>query len=203
MRPVSSQTNVSASTEAASDVAELVTMELPPNSFLINCTDQIGEHVNRFDPIVSEDALVLSPQAALGFSGPSAHALTHAWYLGVLGDTWRALARMPATKDDKHNFGIATFFQLVFAVRTVCTLLPPELVANSPGLLIGASSSDDNKEEEEEEAAKTLREMMQALARKMTDLWPGRYDDEEQYSLQARSVLMGKIGTQSKTTARL
>jgi hypothetical protein len=204
MRPVSSQTDVSASTEAASDAAELVTMELPPGSFLINCTDQIGEHVNRFDPIVSEDGLVLSPQAALGFSGPSAHALTHAWYLGVLGDTWRALARMPATKDDKHNFGIATFFQLVFAVQTVCSLLPPELVANSPGLLVGgngASSSDGN--EEEDEGAKTLREMMQALARKMADLWPGRYDDEEQYSLQARSVLMGKIGTQSKTTARL
>ena len=40
------------------------TMALPPGSFIINCTDQIGEHPSLFDPIVSDDGLVLSPQAA-------------------------------------------------------------------------------------------------------------------------------------------
>ena len=187
--------------------AELTTMALPQGSFLINCTDHIGEHANIFDPIVSDDGLVLSPQAALGFSGPSAHALTHAWYLDVLGDTWRGLLRMTANKDEKANFGIGAFFQLIFAVQAITALLPPELVANSAGLnLAGPSTTGGGNKPlspEAAEAAKAAGKMMAGIYQKSLALFPERYTDSEQYELKGRSVLMGKIGTQSGTTARL
>ena len=55
------------------------TRQLPTGSFVINCTDHIGLGTNFFDPVVSDDGLVLAPQMLCGFSGPSANHLTHAW----------------------------------------------------------------------------------------------------------------------------
>ena len=54
-------------------------------AFVVNCTDHIGQATNYFDPIVSEDGLVLAPQMLCGFTGPTMNHVTHAWYLGTLG----------------------------------------------------------------------------------------------------------------------
>eukprot|EP01047_Picozoa_sp_COSAG01_P053844 COSAG01_NODE_5815_length_4017_cov_3.964267_3_plen_232_part_00 len=198
MRPVASQHSISTIQSAGAGAeASTTTMYVPAHSFLINCTDQLGEHSNIFDPIVSEDGLVLSPQGALGFSGPSAHVLTHAWYLSVLGDHWKALVRMTASKEDKANFGIAAFYQLMFSVPAMTRLLPPEIVAAS-GALNSATTSGASKA-----IAPEVQARLRHIAGKMQTLFPNRYDDTEQYVLRKKSVLAGKIGTQAGITARL
>ena len=140
---------------------------------------------------------MLSPQAALGFSGPSAHVLTHAWYLGVLADHWKSLARVTASKEDKSNFGIAAFYQLMFSVPAMTRLLPPELVAAS-GALNSSTTSGAS-----EAIAPEVQARLSQIAGKMSSLFPLRYDDTEQYVLRSKSVLAGKIGTQAGTTARI
>ena len=47
----------------------------------------------------------------------------------MLGDAWRQIPRLVGEKEDKHNTAIAAFFQLMFSVNMITSLLPPELVA--------------------------------------------------------------------------
>ena len=141
----------------------------------------------------------------LGFSGPSAHALTHAWYLGTLGDAWRGLTRVPADKANKHNGGIAAFFKLLFDVRRITALLPAELVADSDGLGLSRSSQQaraavDAKKSPGERAAEAQRngKILAKAHATMQRALPARYDDLDQYNLKREPVLMGNIGVRPK-----
>ena len=58
--------------------------EIPAGSFIINATDHITEATNHFQPILSDDGLVCSPQRLCGFTGPSANHVTQAFYTGTL-----------------------------------------------------------------------------------------------------------------------
>ena len=42
---------------------------MPRGTFVINCTDQYGEHMNEFEPIVSGGGKVLAPQTCLHGAG--------------------------------------------------------------------------------------------------------------------------------------
>eukprot|EP01044_Picomonas_judraskeda_P015548 COSAG03_NODE_2622_length_2586_cov_2.036590_2_plen_193_part_00 len=58
--------------------------EIPAGSFIINATDHITEATNHFQPILSDDGLVCSPQRLCGFTDPSANHVTQAFYTGTL-----------------------------------------------------------------------------------------------------------------------
>jgi hypothetical protein len=68
---------------------------MPAGTVIVNCTDSLAtdEQSDSWEHIVQNDGLVLAPQAAVGFTGPSANILVHAWYCNTLGETWRKLLR--------------------------------------------------------------------------------------------------------------
>ena len=101
-------------------------MPLPSGSVIINCTDNLGEHTNIHQPVVSDDGLVLAPQAALGFTGQSAHFLTHAWYLSCIDPLWRNLPRPSFSHRDKINSTIRMMFAVV-----ISTTMATRVIASS------------------------------------------------------------------------
>eukprot|EP01051_Picozoa_sp_SAG22_P001712 SAG22_NODE_70_length_22717_cov_12.413741_15_plen_170_part_00 len=81
------------------------------------CHPSVGEHTNDFDPIVSPDRLVLAPHSALGFSGPSADLLTHAWFRApaALDAVWPRLPRCVFSHQNKVGFAFSLLGRL-----TIC-----------------------------------------------------------------------------------
>eukprot|EP00937_MAST-01D_sp_MAST-1D-sp2_P006399 g6399.t1 len=111
---------------------EVVLRELEPGSYIVNCTDHLREIPHR--PVVDDSGLVLAPQNIGGFSGPTAHVVTHGWFLGTLTDRlWRALPRTVLKNEAKHpgdkiNAGIRLVASVFFnfnALQAKC--LPPDL----------------------------------------------------------------------------
>merc|ERR1712070_503990 len=102
------------------DGSSIEERSIPAGSFIVNCTDSLftADKVNSFEPILSEDGLVCSPQTALGFTGPGADILTHAWFRGSLENFWRELPRAEVDSANKHKGGILLIYLL-----TVNTLL--------------------------------------------------------------------------------
>jgi len=91
------------------DKGQIYYHRVPAGTVLVNCTDSLltQEVVDTWEPLVSDGGLVLSPQAAIGFSGPSANVMTHLWYTGGLdGGIWRKLLRAYPTADNKENYGL-------------------------------------------------------------------------------------------------
>ncbi len=92
----------------------------------MNCTESLGRaEQNEYERILSDDGLVLAPQTACGFTGPSAHMLTHAWYLGKLEKVWRRLIRVSLeVPRDKYKLGLHALYPLIFNVVTLREALP-------------------------------------------------------------------------------
>lgn len=102
---------------------------IEPGSFVVNCTDNLSPDLG-FRPVVDESGLVLAPQNLLGFSGPTAHFVTHAWFLGKLSDhAWRSLPRM-ALHPDKENAGIRLTASVFFSSTVFARCLPRGLRSN-------------------------------------------------------------------------
>jgi hypothetical protein len=104
-------------------------LPVPRGSVLINCTESLGKAAQvGFEPILSDDGLVLSPQTACGFTGPSATMLTHAWYYkpGRLEKIWRKLIRVSLElPKEKFKFGLHALYPLLFNTLTLRLALPP------------------------------------------------------------------------------
>ena len=101
---------------------------IPPGSFIVNCTDHLPHSIATWDPIISDDGLVLSPQWMIGFSGPSAAFCTHMYYLGILQDVWRDMPRLELDLRDKATFGLTLGMTSSFALAAMTTMLPARLM---------------------------------------------------------------------------
>jgi len=102
---------------------------IPAGSFVINCTDSLftTDKINRFEPILSDDGLVCSPQTAVGFTGPGADIITHAWYLGTLERFWRELPRPELDPPNKHKGGMMLIYLLTISSMLAAKHLPMAL----------------------------------------------------------------------------
>jgi hypothetical protein len=88
---------------------------VPRGAVLVNCTESLGTAAqNKFEPIISGGGLVLAPQTACGFTGPSATFLTHAWFLDKLEPIWRKLIRVEFNPEKKYKTGIHSLYLVVF-----------------------------------------------------------------------------------------
>ena len=100
-------------------------------------------------------------------------------------NAWHVHVRAGFSEENKHNDGIGAFFQLIFAVNTVCALLPPELVANSDGLGVGGSARQQDERQpkspeqlkfaEAAEQEQRAKKIMGAAYAVMLKLYPARY----------------------------
>lgn len=107
--------------------------QIPAGSFFINCTDHLPDSVAEWDPILSHNGLVLSPQWLIGFSGPSAAYCTHMHYLGLLEDVWRDIPRVQLDLFDKASFGLTLAITAFVTAPAMLTLLPTKyLIALNP-----------------------------------------------------------------------
>jgi len=151
------------------DGARCFETSLEAGSFVVNCTDHIGG--KPWAPIVSEDGLVLSTQSALGFTGPTAHLLTHAWYKGVLKDTWRHFPRFELT-EKKCDWALRTMFVLAVINSRFIDEVLPEMRQSAKGLSLAAANLQAQ--------IPRIKKSMPQIYRKMMAAIPGRYDDEPQ-----------------------
>ena len=100
------------------DGKTFVEKEIPAGAILVNCTDHLGGVGMEWDPVVSEDGLVISPQVLLGPTGPSAAYCTHMHFLGKLDAVWRDIPRINVNLQDKSQFGI-DFLMVTFVLSTI------------------------------------------------------------------------------------
>jgi len=145
---------------------------IPDGSFVINCTDNIGESANEHDPIVSDDGLVLTPQGICGFPGQSAHLCTHAWYLKPVefDRLWRTIPRFVFFEyTSKINFGFILCYGLVVATRQLCDMLPKELVAASHQVDMARGGGG------------RFRAILNKIIDKWALMYPERYTDKEKW----------------------
>jgi len=91
---------------------------VPAGTVIVNCTDSLAtsEQSDSWEPLVQNEGLVLAPQAAIGFTGPSSNIMVHAWYSGFLKDHWRKLLRLYATAENKGKTGIEVMHLLTVNV---------------------------------------------------------------------------------------
>jgi len=156
-------------------------------SFLVDCTDHVSERSNTFQPIVSGDGLVLSPQLALGLPGPTAHLITHAWYLKVLDGFWQTLPRMPMQYGNKDAFGLQMLFAGMVSMGRMATHLPRSLVKETKSMNSGRPVRKDF-------LTRSVK-VMPGIAMKFMSSMPLRYTDAEPYiASDADDILGGNIG---------
>ena len=161
---------------------------IPVGSFIINCTDHLSYSLATWDPIISDDGLVLSPQWVMGFSGPSAAFCTHMYYLGLLQDVWRDMPRLQLDLKDKATFGLTLGILRTFSLAGMASLLPKKLVRElnpAPKVyplhrLLGA--------------AIRMRLAQVSLMRHLPNVIPGRFTDHCGGDIDAPQVLGGNIG---------
>jgi len=168
---------------------------IEPGSFVVNCTDNISFTNRSYEPIVSDGGLVLSPQSALGFTGPTAHLLTHAWLLGKLDGFWRTLPRITIGNmtDGKESLSFYGFFRLFVVMPTVVARLPKEITRATKALQSRTPPTPEFLE-------RTMR-LMPVLWEKLSRMVPQRYDDPAvpgDAEPEAMKVLGGNIGQLSR-----
>eukprot|EP00746_Dinoflagellata_sp_MGD_P030626 gnl/MRDRNA2_/MRDRNA2_172699_c0_seq1.p1 gnl/MRDRNA2_/MRDRNA2_172699_c0~~gnl/MRDRNA2_/MRDRNA2_172699_c0_seq1.p1 ORF type:complete len:520 (+),score=85.23 gnl/MRDRNA2_/MRDRNA2_172699_c0_seq1:178-1737(+) len=95
-------------------------------SFIVNCTSHVANPSEVY-PVLSEDGLVLSPQAICGFSGPSANICTHLFYLGGLDQLWRQLPRVEIDWSDKAKNGIQIAMLVLISNTIMANALPASI----------------------------------------------------------------------------
>jgi hypothetical protein len=114
---------------------------VPAGTVIVNCTDSLATkaQADSWEPLVSGGGLVLAPQVAMGFTGPSATLLTHAWYCGTLDKVWRKLFRVYWGPKDKGKIGISTIYMLICNVFLMKSAIPLTVQFNdysSPASLV-------------------------------------------------------------------
>jgi len=179
------------------DDAAVRRVRVPPGTFVVDCTDGVALSADDYLPVVSPDGLVLSPQAACGFSGPSTHLLTHLWYLGRIDPLWRALPRIDFDRR-KDKLGIAIQMLVVLMAGTVGAALTREVRRGTKALPKGRRGRNGGTEELRRRTLSSLP----ALVAKMQRIMPLRYDDEK-FAATSRNgdckFLPGRIGSTALT----
>lgn len=107
------------------------TKNISSGTFLVNCTDHIDPTGQAsFEPILSEDGLVLRPQALCGFTGPTANMCTHLFYSGGLEPLWRNLPRVEFDHADKCSSGFKMLMTVIMSSVLVTRALPKHVRKN-------------------------------------------------------------------------
>ncbi len=105
---------------------------VPAGTVIVNCTDSLlctDVQNDSWEPIVQNEDLVLAPQGCLGFTGPSAHILTHAWYSNTLGSAWRHLLRGHATTETKEKRGMQLMLRMTVNAWILRNKVPWKVLA--------------------------------------------------------------------------
>jgi hypothetical protein len=187
---------------------------IPDGSFLVNCTDNINfAKAGLFLPVVSADGLVLAPQNTCGFSGQSADLLTHAWFLGRLGDAdgkpgsaiWKQLPRPTlgggeagssgGHEQDKSDVWLKLLFAVIISTRMVSSVLPPEIPAQSRQISFAFPPPSE-----------VVSRLAPGILTGCLKLWPGRWTDvcdrdAARRMDQGTRVYGGRLETQSAPEA--
>lgn len=146
--------------------------EIEDGTFIVNCTDNLGfNNPTVFDPIVSNDGKVLSPQGALGFSGQSADLLTHCWYQEIesFDSVWRNIPRLEPRIGDKLGTTIGAMYLVAVITQAVAGILPKEQIAKNKQI---------NSSTPQEPVPREISSKIPKIVAKFQEMFKGRYDDD-------------------------
>ena len=100
-----------------------VRLGVDAGAWIVNCTSHMLK--NTHDPVLSEDGLVLSTQAGIIFSGPTAFLFTHLFYRrGAKSATWARLRLVRPVDVFGSTYASAGIHNLL----RICLELPPWII---------------------------------------------------------------------------
>jgi hypothetical protein len=146
---------------------------------------------------LQNDGLVLAPQAAVGFTGPSANLLVHAWYNNTLGDTWRKLLRAYPTAETKAKTGIEVMHLITVNSLLMRQSLPLSVLVNDRSNLLNTLPIHRRVM-----AAYRVVTELEQIYQKAKVHMPMRWDDVKEENEGAKSVPIGLAGRLEEPTPR-
>ena len=105
--------------------------ELPEHSWVVSCTTHLLDYPHQ--PLLQGGGLVCAPQNALGFTGPTAYFLTHAWYRGELAKVADRLFRIEFQRLPKLRIAFDMATMSTANLSMLLPLLPPSIPLNFRG----------------------------------------------------------------------
>jgi len=173
----------------------IVLHPIEPGSFIVDCTDHVRPI--EWGPIISDDGLVVSPQNAAGFSGPSANLVVHLFYTNrdALRRVWKELPRMRIDMEkDKARFGLDLLMLVLCNSAVLRSKLPKNAQKYAP------TRNDLPLHRAVVMALRTLHRFRLQIKRS-SHIITGRFTDECRPEAMASSLLRhGRVGEQ---TARI
>ena len=169
-----------------------VEKEIPAGSFIVNCTDHLSDSMAKWEPVISEDQLVLAPQWLIGFSGPSAAYATHMFFLDKLEKIWRDLPRLHMELTDKPKLGISLGISAFLVSALIISSMPGKYaLALSPrGKVIPFHRVIPAIIRLKSDQSRILKQLQRTIPERFTDYCSGE--------VERHAVIGGNLGASAK-----